>query len=138
MKQVKLLSILAITALFLSSCKDSTDHDPYITFWDANGKWIETTENIPVQLNSTYILKSEIAYDESPLYEWKTGDEEFKPFSAADGLNITTTGTYNGMGFQKATWTLNFSDEIYESGSTVTIQLSDLAELSRSLTFQVK
>ena len=138
MKNIKLLAFLSAVVVLFSACKTDDEHDPYIVFWSQDGKWIETTENIPVQLNGTFVFRSEIVYKGESKYEWKIDDGEFEQYSSVDGLNITTIGTYNGMKLQKATWTLDFDDEIVEPGSIITIRLSDMPDLIRTLSFQVQ
>lgn len=138
MKNVIRLGFLSIAVLLLSSCKKSDDQDPYIIFWGEDGKWIETTSHIPVELNSTFILKSEIGYHGSPHYNWKINDGDFEPYSMTDGLNITTIGRHNGLELQKATWTLDFNDETLVVGDIVTIRLSDSSSMFRTLSFEVE
>lgn len=138
MKKLKLLGLLSAAALLLGGCKKSDD-SPYILFWGEDSKWIETTENIPVTLNETFVLRSEIGYEDTPKYEWRVDDGEFTQYSSLDGLNITTLGSHNGLSIQKATWTLDFSDERLESGSKVAVRLSSAGDdLTRTLVFEVK
>ena len=137
MKNVRLLAILSLAVLLLSGCKKSDDA-PYITLTDASGNSLSSTAVIPVALNSTLVLHSEIGYEGTPRYEWKIDDKAFESYSMDDGLNIHTIGSHNNLKIQKATLTVHFGQEIVQSGSTVVIRLSDEPNLSRSVTFKVE
>lgn len=126
--------------MLLGGCKKDNDETPYIILKNSAEEVIPaSTVGVPADLNSTVRIYAEIGYERfsgnNLDYDWKIGSGGYTQYSSADGLNITTIGSFNNLRSEKATLDITFSEDIVSAGETVTIRIKDQGTLVRTLAF---
>jgi len=140
MKNIRLVILLAVLAVFTASC-GKNDLEPYLILKNDFGQVLSSPDSIAVGLNTSFKLYVEAGYlrgDGNNIdYDWKIGEGEFMQYTLFDGLDITAMGSHNNLGIEKATLDISFDDDVVGVGSVVTIRIKDQKSLVGQLAFKV-